>query len=706
MSRYKIRLSSEPIFWTTNSINHPSKNLWTNTYLPTFVEIATTPINWIDVFTITSVLDKSDYTMLELTDTVTNEIIYFLANKITKKLTTGFEIQFTIDIYLTFGMAFMDWLVEKKLPIKVNRFLNNNILVEWFKQNKFLQQDNLLDFKNGTTIIFEQSPFTPMKCVQYDFNEFQSGTFSVKNTYNNDPFPNNKDCPILLPNTVNVDYLCPLFHVVENNDGSYFCFAQFTTDSTKNLTVQSGSIVIPVGNYKVDLNSIQTITTSDFWNPKYVGAFVVPCWKHIANWFVITGGSVNLIGFTISRNGFNELNEIKALDENNNQTDYNNSQIVIIGQWNSDNNNNIQALDNNFDIVNNNVFYNANETDLIKQNLTNDDKIRTGWSGTYLVNFYFLSQMRFKNSTIQMCPINGYYWQFQNAYLEFDGNQFNIFKLYPNTSTNSEAYWGTINVAIDTYKTYVAETKPMFNTSLQIMKSNNQIASTKNTMDSVFNGISSLGSAISNGASGNWSGAVSNILGIGKTIGDAVLYQQQLDQNYTNLQKQQDAQKASAFISSQPTNLGAVGTMDDIEQKLLTIPKNIPEYYNNNMTSYKIVNFISNFNDLKFINNLIWKNGIIGNMFISAENCFTDKTLINPNTNQSVNSFCYIDFEIDDYYIRLFSPNMPTAYIDGLKQVLIKNSIRIWDTKMDIDNMPNYYIDFINAAKSAMNSLN
>lgn len=736
-NRYKVRLSDKRIFWNTNSINHPSRTLWESTYLPTFKDIDGTPINWIDVFSLTTILDRTDYTMLELTDTVTNKVYYFLSSKITKTLANGFEMLFVLDVWLTFGMDFIDWLVQKRLPIQVNRFLNNKLLKEWFKQYKFTQKDNLLNFSTGTIKLKNDIQPQISNITFYDYQSFKNGSLLQvgksqvllqKGSFFNIQFGGGTDI---------INWDCPLFYVFENTDGNYICFFVYGNSSAGNQTTGalSGLSIIVMGNNGSNVNISGSTTQNayisqdyingnvkniDYWIDKFVGVFTIPFWKYISNWVCIfdyqnqLSNRVSLFGFIINRSDFGQL---AITNTSNIQIDINYKSLDT----------DVPLLSNVFDITSTDepsqedlinfqtVYYNplyevtAGEYEIgiwevTKQvNVLNQElKTVTG----YAINSYFVSQISNDNTRFQMCPVNGYWTIYTNGIFEFDGNQFNAVNKTPNSNNIIQNGYGTINVAIDSYKEFVAQTKPQFNTNLQVMKSNNDLQTKENATNLIFN---SLNGFVSGASSGSATKALSNTLSIGKNIASTIYAQQQLDLNYTNLQKQQDAQLASAKISSTAKNLCSSNTTDDATQKYLV---NRNQFYGigsgqqisgmyYDWDTFEFANFVTTKNDIAFYHNLIVKNGIIGNMIVTADNVFVDdfkNDMLGTNTNP--NTFLYVDFTCDAEFIRIFDMYMPSEYVSALATIC-DNSLRIWDYEMSYDNEAfRFYLAFYEQAKS------
>lgn len=682
-TRYKVRISKQPIFWTTNSTNHPSKDLWTNTYLPTFVDIDCY-INWVDVFTVTTVLDLATYTMMEITDTVTNEVIYLLANQINKKLSNGFEMQFVIDIYLTFGMGFYQWLSNNKLPINVKRFLNNELLKEWYKQFKFIQQDELLNYSTGTQKI-------TMTQVQNNNNNYQ---FTVYNT--DDWLKNGTQTNITtISDNINwyntykitqTDWNQMLFYVFEQNDGNYWCIAKYGTKTVQTTQVGVEPYLMindtPTTTMQVLVgNSVDDIVNNDYWINRFLGIFLIPPFFLIQNW-VILKGSKNYVGFEIQRSGFINLQSL------NNSISWNfgdsNFKIMNNSIFDASTQNYIIDTDYNFNC--NMLFYNPSDNDLLDNN-------------KYFVNAYFLSQVRKSNSVIQFPPIDGYWNMFENAILTFDGTNFNVVNNFQNVKSYIETYPGTINVSIDSYKEWLSQAQPIMNAQLQTTKASLDIQQNQNIFNGVMGSIGSFFGMMGSIGDGNAMGGISSLLNIGSTIGNSVFNSQKMTQDYQNLQTQQDAEMSSRKIGSGASNISSSFTLDDSYVKLL-----LTNQINTNNEyifgkSY-VVDFISNINDLKFIHNLIYKNGIKANMYINADVAFNDSTM-----NTIGNQFIYLSFEFDDSYIRMFAPNLPNEYVDALK-IVCNNSLRIWNSTFDLSNMPKYYIDFHNQARLAFQELN
>lgn len=682
-NRYKIRLSEQPIFWSTNSIDHPTRELWESTYLPTFFDLDTTPINFIDMFTLSMVCDKDSYTMLELTDTKTGKVMYYLNNNINKQF-DGFEMIYKLDIYLSFCMDFYDWLKTNKLPINVKRFLNNDLLKEWYKQFKFIQQDELLNYSAGTQKI-------TMTQVQNNNNNYQF------NVYNMDDWL--KDGTQTSITTINdsvnwnntykitqTDWNQMLFYVFEQNDGNYWCIAKYGTKTVK--TTQTGVepyLVIndtPTTTIQVLVgNSVNNIVNNDYWINRFVGIFLVPPFFLIDKWFILKG-STNYLGFSIARSGFIQLQSLN----NSISWNFGDSDFKVMNNSIFDTSTQNYIIDNDYNFKCNILFFNPNDNDLLDNN-------------KYFVNAYFLSQVRKTNSVIQLPPIDGYWNMFENAILTFDGTNFNVVNNFQNVKSFIETYPGTINVSIDSYKEWLSSAQPVMNAQLQTTKASLDIEQNQNIFNGVMDSIGGFFGMMGSIGDGNVMGGISSLLGIGSTIGNSVYNSQKLNQDYKNLQIQQDAEKSARKIGSGASNISSSFTLDDSYVKLLLTNQN--ETHNEYIfgKSY-VVDFVSNINDLKFIHNLIWKNGIKAEIFITADIAFNDNTM-----NTIGNKFLYLNFEFDENYIRMYSQNMPVAYVEALK-VVCSNSIRLWNSVYDLANMPSYYIDFHNQARLAFQELN
>lgn len=677
-TRYKVRISESPIFWTINSINHPSSTLWENTYLPTFIDIECY-VNWVDVFTVTSVLDKSTYTMLELTDTVTNEVMYFLNSKINKKLSSGYEMEFKVDVYLTFGLKFYAWMVDNKLPIHLNRFLNNDVLKEWFKQSKFINQDPLLNYKKGVVKIDNTSPKISGS-LQQIVADFKNGENLDAINYDN------------INNITSTNgFSDVLWVVVEDNNSNYYAIMTNSNSSTKGTT----TLTLSTSTIDVDttFEDVMSIATSNYWIDKFVGIFIIPCWWFINTFCKLTDGNNNYLSFIINRSGWMKLKTYSQQILNPTYFSLNTSQFTTEDPNHPNSNtfvdyiNGIYVNDDNHDFENFKLYYNPKADDLVVNDANNDT------SNQYIVNSYFFSQLRRENSIVQFSPINGFWSMFDDSILTFDGNNFNLVNTFKNTINLIDVYNGTMNVATSGYDAYLAGVKTNMNTNLQVAKSQIDLQTQQNNANNIMSSISSGFNVLNSLSQMNFGGVVSGIMGIASSNVNTSFDNQKLQLQYTNLQKQQDAQLATARLTSSAKNISSTNAEDDSNIKiLLSWYDTNKSLTNNSLATMSLAYFISNVNDLLFLHNLIYKNGLFCDMFITADVAFQDST--------NLNDFIYLDLSFDDDYIRFFSPNLPSDYVDALK-IVCNNSLRIWDKVMDVTNMPVYYIDFLNQARDA-----
>lgn len=718
--RYSIRLSKEPIFWTTNSINHPSKQLWESDYLPTFIEIpdSNTPINWVNSFNLTTILDSQDYTMLELTDSLANEKLYFLASNTTKKLTNGFELVFKMDIYLSYGKDFYEWLKTKKLQINVNRFLNQTLLKEWFKQQKFLQQDDLLDYKNGTAVVNnDTSFFMAMKIEQLDVNNFINGNPTINYTYN---FIGNQNLkpPILqfkLPLTEDGSgfkpieiFDTPLFHVYQNTTGEYYCWLQMSTNSNCWGEISNSyNSINGFNKVNTDLGSINTYMKKDFWVNKFVGIFTIPFWRMITDWVImgVYGDDTKprILGFRISRIGYRNLY---------NQYFKNKNKGLINSAYDSYYSLVISKINGNYEYyfpikqLSEQSRDNALKTDLklrLKPNATSEQIVDTS-NNRLQCNAYLISQIRKPNSTIQYSPYPDNFDFAFNGFITFDGNKFNLINSFQNSPNLINEGLGTMNVATNAYDVYLAQVKPQMNTNLEIAKNNMNLAKSKNANDFALNmgsqvlgwfesAVGSIGKLFGGGGGGGSAGQ--QAIKAAGSVSNYVYAQGQLDVQYYNYQRTYDAQLASARLSSTATNISSSGTTDDAHIKYIVRngkTEDIPAGSTVKPIGEFICYFPNNINDIAFCESLIWKNGIVGNFVTTTDIAFTDEN-VTLSTGEKLNKFTYLDFSIDEDYLRLWKPNLPVEILEAIK-VVNSNSIRLWYEKMDINNLPDFVTDY------------
>lgn len=274
--------------------------------------------------------------------------------------------------------------------------------------------------------------------------------------------------------------------------------------------------------------------------------------------------------------------------------------------------------------------------------------------------------------------------------MTFDGNKANSVNNVLNEGNIINEGLGTINVSTDDYANYLAQIKPQMNTNLEVMKSQIELQEQQNSINSVFGAIGSIASIVVN--------PIGGMLGLGKSISNGIFSNSSLELQYQNQQKINDTILAVNKLSHTANNISSSCTSDDAICKYIN-NQTMGDYCDINgiwnsgtqyLCSSTLVYFPNNTSDLKFINNLIWKNGFFANMYISTKLAFEND---NTKYGKKLNSFMYLDFEIDEDLLRLFKPNLPTDYIEAIK-IVINNSVRLWYVKMDINNMPDYITDY------------
>ena len=148
MGRYTFEISSDPIWWTINSVDKP-ENITLS-----FTPITIQNVNWIDSFNISFIADKNTYTYLKITDTATNDRPYYYYLETTsKKLTQGFECRGKLDVWATFltGLGTdTKFSNTYDYPVYVDRFLNTNktCLETYYNSVSYLQKDEFFDYSH------------------------------------------------------------------------------------------------------------------------------------------------------------------------------------------------------------------------------------------------------------------------------------------------------------------------------------------------------------------------------------------------------------------------------------------------------------------------------------------------------------------------------------------------------------------------------
>lgn len=158
---------------------------------------------------------------------------------------------------------------------------------------------------------------------------------------------------------------------------------------------------------------------------------------------------------------------------------------------------------------------------------------------------------------------------FDNAILTFDGNNFNISNTFKNTITMIDSYNGTMNVATSGYDAYLAGVKTNMNTNLQVAKSQIDLQTSQNNANNIMNSVKSFFSGIGDIFTGNIQGAINSVQGIVSSNVNTSYENQKLQLQYTNLQKVQDAQLATARLTTSAKNISSTNAEDDSTIKVL-----------------------------------------------------------------------------------------------------------------------------------------
>lgn len=683
--KYKCSIYKGGVWWSANSIDKPSKNLFITNYKNKMVDIDITP-NWIDQFTVNLVLDKPSYGLLKIEDLTLNKTFYFINSNINKALTNGYLVTYDLDLYLTYGLTFFEEIRKQGFnTIKVNRMLYpllfrkqkipSDISKQYYPSDKIdyfwkyhYQLDPLINFeKYGYTSYMKEANIQLTKFRLANFLHTGGMRMAQESTDTNNKFDGIN--PIFIGD--NSYQSKPVVHMFQFSTGVYIGFLQVATDGWATLKMPNwcgstekdsiSSSLDPSGNIrlKVIKNFAWKFMNEISWMAnKYVGCFEIPFIEYITDWFLWNGkyskkGDVPtnlgdyynvfgetghmILGFSINREEFIRLYRPKQ----------NASNVGVIG------------FSSTISIFG---------TDQIRLN------------NNFLANF-LINYANPYNFTFRPFVGGGHYpldfWS--NANLTFDGNNFNIVQNHVtefNSSSTMENLYknminggngintmrGTFNVNVDSYNEYINSVKIQQNTNLEIARQSIGFSTTSNLLNFA--------------ATGELSGI--NMVNQGlQAVGGLM--------KYANMEKSYAAQNMTAKNTAKSENISSSVTADDTYNKMnfkgskpvtrvyVNIPLKFPQTL---IEQYEITDFI-----LKY--------GIYINDSFPVDLFFS----FIERENNWENNFIYIDFEITERLLKMVFPNENQELIDALK-ILCQNSFRIWkidNIKFEIDEIYNVF---------------
>lgn len=354
---YEFSISSRPIFWTHNSEDKPSPDLFETTYADSFRIIPKCPVSFIDTFTIRTVIDAQEKpTILKVEKWskpgIRSGVYYYLLNRTSKALKDVYEYEGVLDAWLTYAIPFMQWSQNSqnanKYPVLINRFLNNRIYNRYITYEAYRKGDEYFNFDNeelnligangqkiysgGSKIyVNNDKDFFNINTItstpEYDPPETLSKVYWYP--WNNDTQGNWSEITMLnqrtpLSGSGNILFKLYVFQMdtvisrVSNEPGTYFILCvPVGKDPTINIKLGERE-----RSYRLQAVGPNTslLGISDLWKTKLKGVYYFPLWKYInfdydgASFYLCkqTGTSSYRLFFTMSASSYlkfhNELN--------------------------------------------------------------------------------------------------------------------------------------------------------------------------------------------------------------------------------------------------------------------------------------------------------------------------------------------------------------------------------------------------------------
>lgn len=673
--KYKCSIYKGGVWWSANSIDKPSKNLFINNYKNKMVEIDITP-NWIDQFTVNLVLDNPGYGLLKIEDLTLNKTFYFINSNINKTLTNGYLVTYDLDLYLTYGLTFFEEISNQGFNmVKVNRMLNpllfrkysntSQMQEKYFNSNyyypceKYMYQvDPVIDYSKYSVTSYMKPVNLQLTQIVVPGNLSGSGfptTPLYKWTDTNNQF--NGNCVFYFG--AGNKLAKPVVHIFELSNGLYCCFLQpynynwgglqmpnWVPQAAKNALKQ-GQHLDDSGNFRLKTidNFPNTIQSKITWLAnKYIGCFEIPFIEYITDWYLWGGG------FSKQATPPDGVGDYYASA----WTTYGEVVLCFTLQRNQ-----VKGLSNPKTIINNraniggcNYVTKPTTWFSLKPNSEESNNFLIHFANPY--NFSFLS---WPNSGYM--PLDFY----SNAYFTFDGNNFNIIQnATTNYSTSTDfisryhnnlnggnginTMRGTFNISVDSYNEYINSVKSTQNTNLEIARQNLKYSGAVSMLNFAMGGELTGVNMINQGF---------------QQIGNFM--------KYHNMEKSYAAQNMAAKNTSQANNISSSVTSDDIYNKtnLFSI-KDITTLYVNFAIQYP-----QSAPEQLEVLYYILQYGIYINDYLPCDLFFSFFT----NENLFINDFVYIDFEISDKLLKMVFPTENQELINALK-ILCTNSFRIW----------------------------
>lgn len=720
--KYKCFISSKEVWWTISSIDKPFWRYFESEYENTFVEIDHTP-NWIDNFTIQMVVENQNISMVKL-EQDKDLPYYFLFNRVVKKLSKGYIIEFDLDIWVTFGQETIKRLQGRTgmlAQAKVNRLsppLLKSVYGSTTKPELInawkIKQDPVINFKGHTKVIyrepfyydFKNTEFVAKMDYQLDFQLSKGKLLSSTNIGLLNAVEANEEFKVVCSvyQKPNGDYLCfpNIMGNIYLNQSSYKCLSESNYNYLINdgaggesfwfgRAIWTGAVLefnfqaLGLGKYYQQYVNLHYFIP--YLNDKFIGIFEIPFLSYITNWKIWNGSyldptdSKKVLRINKSHSNPNISNPyyaqylffeipcsgyIKLRDYSSATSFLYNAERFIANKK------------INFNTNTNPEYYNFNYDN--KEALEASRISGTGGRYEVLSQFVSIYDWPFKTQLNNL---------FSNKLLTFDGNRFNVFDAFIggastdknviNIPSQINSFNGTMNVATDSFQSYVNQTKVMQNTNLEIAKQEKDLGIAKSVVGGVTGFISGgiqagVGVAMGNpfATSQGISQAIESIPKMGFGINDAI-------RKYENYQKTIDAQNITARQTSTATNIKSSVETDDIYNKLSVLNDNI--YKDEKLSVLIPIRFPLKFTDQMHYMTYLYYYGVYVDEFVGLNNLLYPLTNYNDFGIFHDNGCAYFDLDIPMNFIDNVFGEYPISIRTTIKTIF-DNSIRIWKNKI------------------------
>lgn len=673
--KYVCKITKEPIFWSINSIDKPTRKCL-ESY--TFEDVNFTP-NFIDQFTLSIVADSENYTILQLSEIwesekdgiksqFTKNIKYYLNSKNSKILKNGYLLIFDLDIYLTYFFDFFDKYYSN---IYVKRAYHNNILQNEISTFFMEKNDPLLDFDDCNFYPITQK-WDTLHAMGYK-NQNISGPLEIIYIGNSYKAPSLGNSTGFKLKQISSRYNKARAFAYQLADGTYFFIVDIGSGSCVKENNENFKITFFDGDF-VHNNIIQKKNAFSWLQNKFVGVFNIPFINYLPNlafW--------NALGYYENGDVSGSFKKYYDIDTNNMGSGAfcffmkPNEPIELI-----------RGGVNSFQIDWGELG-SLDESNTITDFYTRFTGIRREPMGTiYTPNYYILAKSYYEDFKKPVLHPN-LSW-LGGGYLTFDGSNFNFSPSYKMGNINNNIYndpiskwddcyylapniltfYGTYNIATDSYKEYINSVKSQQNTGLQVAKQ-------QAIFSGITGGLSNLINMAGDVADRDGLGFLKSTLNLGSGIASNIL-------KYQNKERQINAKNEDTRRVSKANNISSSVSSDDMNNKRNGYYQDSPD----DIYFYNTINIrLPNKYQCAKMHDIIGKYG-----FYIDWNTSIISEYYNPSTSGA--TYTILDFETDEINLRRFFSNVNNDTIEAMK-LIINNSFIFWDDKTKIIDNKNFY---------------